>query len=387
MIASSDVGEAATAASLAVSPPVAPSPSRVQAVRERLAGQLVLAPLTRGGNLPFRRLCAGYGARITFSEMAHAREVVRGGSRELALLRRHADEELFGAQLAVRKADLAIRAAHEALERGADFIDVNLGCPIDGVVRKGMGAALLEKPRRLEKLLVPLRSAIDVPLFVKIRLGYREADINAVEVARVAEACGVDALTVHGRTREQRYRRPADWDRIAEVAGAVAIPVIGNGDILHARDARHRLATSGCAAVMAARGALIKPWVWEDFGSGDDRPWSAEDRLAMMRRWVALAVDQWGGDEHAFLRIRAFLEFHVDFWRRYVPSDVPVSGEDTLQGRTSFVPRTELEALLRAPDDEGIARACNLILESFDPPPAALQPSKVRRDPTAGGWS
>jgi tRNA-dihydrouridine synthase 3 len=358
-----------------------------ESLRAELQGRLVLAPLTRGGNLPYRRLCAELGAHVTFSEMAHAPMVARRDKREMVLLRRHPSEPVFGVQIAARDPEVATRAAAVAFEAGADLVDVNCGCPIDGVVRRGLGAALLEKPRRLEKLVAGLRAAFEAPITVKIRSGYREGKENAPAVAALAESAGADAVTVHGRTREQRYRRPADWDVVARVAASVGIPVVGNGDVLLASDALARLRDTGCAAVMAARGALIKPWIFEDFAHGADRPRTGEERLAIYRRWVSHALEHWGDDEHGFVRLRAFLEFHVDWWRRYVPEDAAADGAGGMQSRTSFEPRDALEAVLAAPDDEGIARACELILEAFDPPTAARRPSAERRDASAGGWS
>ena len=287
-------------------------------------------------------------------------KVARGGRRERVLLRHHASERVFGVQFTGRSLEDVARAAVVAVEAGAAFVDLNFGCPIDFVVRRGMGAAMLEKPRRVERVIAAVREAVAVPVFMKIRTGFREGKENAVAVARAGEAAGVDAITVHGRTREQRYRRPADWDRISEVAAAVTVPVIGNGDILRGVDAEQRLRDSGCTAVMAARGALIKPWIWEELGGGEERSWSSEERLALYRRWVELATENWGADEHGFLRIRAFLEFHLDFWRRYVPPGVDVEGDDTMQGRTSFEPRDALEELLQVKDDEALDRANEL---------------------------
>lgn len=354
-------------------------------VADVLRGEVVLAPLTRAGNLPYRRLCVEQGARVTVSEMAHARHLAKRTRREMVLLRRHASESHFGVQLTARRPDVAVAGARVAVESGARFVDLNCGCPIDAVVRAGEGAALLAKPRRLEAILRALRDALEVPLFVKIRAGYSDGKENALEIARLAEDCGADALTVHGRTRQQRYRRPADWDLIAEVAAGLSIPVIGNGDILHARDALHRLATSGCAAVMVARGALVHPWIWRDLADGEDRARSSEERLAVYRRWVELALQHWGDDERGFVRVRSFLELHVDFWRRHVPPDAETDGEPGMQERVSFTPRDELEAVLQAPSVEAMHRACDVILEAFDPPPAALQPSPLRRS-SSGGW-
>ena len=362
------------------------APSR-QGLADALRGRLVLAPLTRGGNLAFRRLCAEMGAGITFSEMAHAVLLGKGERRELALLRRTDDSGLFGVQIAAREPGPGAKAVRMALDAGADLVDLNCGCPIDSVVRRGEGAALLDKPRKLERLLQGLREAAgDAPLLVKIRLGFREGKENAEAIAKIAEDAGADAITVHGRTREQRYRRPADWDRIAEVAASTSLPVIGNGDVLHASDAIRRLAESGCVAVMAARGALIKPWLWQDLAEGGDRSRTPDERLAVYRRWVELAVATWGSDEYGWRRVRWFLEFHVDWWRRYVPEDAGRTGDNTLQGRTQFAPRDEAEAILLAPEPGDLHRACDLILAPFEPPPIALTPSGQAPDPTAGGW-
>lgn len=355
--------------------------------REILRGAVVLAPLTRGGNLAFRRLCAELGAPVTFSEMAHAVLLCKRERRELALLRRSPQERVFGVQIAAREPEPGAKAVAMALEAGADLVDLNCGCPIDSVVRRGEGAALLDKPRKLERLVAALRVAAgDAPLFVKIRLGYHEGKENALAIARIAEDGGADALTVHGRTREQRYRRPADWERIAEVAAAASIPVIGNGDILHASEARLHLRDSGCTAVMAARGALIKPWIWQDLDSAEDRARSPAERLVIYRRWVEHAVETWGSDEYGWRRVRWFLEFHADWWSRYVPEDAGFTGDNTLQGRTQFEPRDQEEMILAARSPEGIHAACDLILAPFEPPPIALTPSGKAPDPTAGGW-
>ncbi len=328
------------------------------------------------------------GATVTVSEMAHAVLLAKGERRERALLRRHASELRFGVQIAAREAELGAKAVRIALEAGADFVDLNCGCPIDSVVRRGEGAALLEKPRKLERLVIAMREAAgDAPVFVKIRTGFKEGKENVLAIARLVQDAGADALTIHGRTREQRYRRPADWDRVAEVASELSIPVIGNGDILHARDARERLAGSGCTAVMAARGALVKPWLWADVAAGEDRSRTPDERLAIYRRWVEHAVELWGGDEYGWRRVRWFLEFHVEWWRRYIPEDVAPLEDIALQGRSQFTPRDETEALLAGTDDASLHAACDLIVRPFDPPATALCPSGKAPDASAGGWT
>src|SRR5205809_826713 len=147
-------------------------------LRSSIRGKAILAPLTRGGNLPFRRLCAEFGADITLSEMAYSRFVVKGEGRELALLRRHETERLFGVQLAAKSIEEGANAALIAAERGADFIDINCGCPIHDTVRRGLGAHLLKKPAALGKLVTGLVSALPIPVTVKIRTGWSDENIN-----------------------------------------------------------------------------------------------------------------------------------------------------------------------------------------------------------------
>src|SRR5687768_6631367 len=173
-------------------------------------GKVFLAPLTKGGNLPFRRLCLAHGCTVTMGEMAYAYQVVRRSKSELALLRKHPDESCFGAQIAASKPADAIAAVNAAAERGAAWVDLNCGCPIHDVVKRGMGATLLQRPAQLARLVGEIVRASPVPISVKIRLGWTEREQNASEVARLIEEAGAAALTVHGRTREQRYSRAAD---------------------------------------------------------------------------------------------------------------------------------------------------------------------------------
>jgi tRNA-dihydrouridine synthase 3 len=175
-------------------------------------GRVFLAPLTKGGNLPFRRLCLRHGCSVTMGEMAYAYQVVKRSKSELALLRKHADETEFGAQIAASKSSDAIAAGLAAVERGASWVDLNCGCPIHDIVRRGMGAVLLQRPAHLGRLVGEMVKGIPVPVTVKIRLGWAEGEQNASEVAKVIEEAGAAAVSVHGRTREQRYSRAADWE-------------------------------------------------------------------------------------------------------------------------------------------------------------------------------
>jgi tRNA-dihydrouridine synthase 3 len=291
------------------------SPGRQQIFRDAV----VLAPLTKGGNLPFRRLCVELGAKVTVSEMAVARDVVRGRRGEMALLRRAPEETCFGVQLADRHPDQLANACRIAVERGADFVDLNLGCPIDLFCRRGLGAALLRKPGKVGTLVAAMRDAVDVPVTIKMRLGYEDHKPKFLDVASEAIANGVDAITLHGRSRSQRYRRAADWARVMELVQSVDVPVIGNGDILGYADANRHRKESGCASVMVARGALIKPWIFREIEDGRDYLLDATDRLDLLRRYRSLALSHFRDDERGRNRVREFLHWHLDFLSRYRP--------------------------------------------------------------------
>jgi nifR3 family TIM-barrel protein len=219
-----------------------------------------MAPMTKGSNLPYRQLCQEFGARVTMSEMAVARRLRQKRRSEFALIRRAADERFFGVQLAGNNPEEMAWAAQLVESRGADLVDVNLGCLIDYFTSKGLGAALAREPRRVRRIVEAMKQAVKVPVTVKIRLGWNDQHRNFLDVARSAVEGGADAVFVHGRTRAARYTMNADWNAIAEVAAAVPVPVIGNGDLLFAPDVQAGL-RSGCAAVMSARGAhrLLPP--------------------------------------------------------------------------------------------------------------------------------
>ena len=350
-----------------------------------LPGALVMAPMTKGSNLPYRRLCVELGARVLVSEMVVARRLKQRRRGEFALVRRAPDEPCFGVQLAGNQPDEMAWAAALAESRGADFIDVNLGCPIDHFTRKGLGAALGRQPSRVRRIVEAMRRAVTVPVTVKIRLGWNATTRNYLDLARAAVEGGAAAITVHGRTREARYRHPADWDAIAEVASTFAVPVIGNGDLLFAHEIRQRLATSGCAAVMTARGVLIKPWIFRE-AAGDHWDITADERLQIYRRYVDLAKAHWRRpagmdgepaatadtiDDYGRERLREFLRWHVGFWVRYAPRR-PDGSWPTMQGREpAFEPRSPLEALFARSDEPAIDYITDELIDggNFDAPP------------------
>lgn len=278
---------------------------------------LALSPMAVGGNLPYRRLCRSFGAQLTCSEMVLAHKLVDGG--EKPLLRHHPDEDAFGVQLAGKHPEVMAEAARLAEAAGARFIDLNFGCPIDLIVKRGSGAALLQRPGRLAEIVAGVRAAVTVPVSVKLRLGYSEDRLNVVDLARRCEDAGASALGVHGRTRAQRYRQSARWELIDEAAAAVSIPVLGNGDIFTPWDLRRRRRETRLRSFLIARGALIKPWIFRELL--DDSPWypTAAERFAIMRRFVDLALEHFGADQKGQDRVERFFLWHCGFWNRYHP--------------------------------------------------------------------
>jgi tRNA-dihydrouridine synthase 3 len=346
-------------------------------LRDTIQGALILAPMTKGSNLPYRRLCQELGARVTMSEMTVARRLKQKRRSEFALIRRASDERFFGVQLAGNKPDEMAWAAALAESRGADLIDVNLGCPIEYFTSKGLGAALAREPRRVFRIVEAMKKAVTVPVTVKIRLGWNDEHRNFLDVARAAVDGGADAITVHGRTRAARYKNAADWCAIADAASAIPVPVVGNGDVLWGHDVQPAFDRSHCTAVMSARGALIKPWLFREVREGDLDP-AAEERVAVYRRYVELAKAHWGDDEHGRARIREFLLWHLGFWCRYAPPR-PDGTFPAMQHRETWTPRSPLEALLARADlpaHEFLAGA--LIDDSPIDPAQAPEPAAAR---------
>jgi tRNA-dihydrouridine synthase 3 len=344
----------------------------------QLPGAVVMAPMTKGSNLPYRRLCVELGATITTSEMTLARRLKQRKSGEFALIRRFPGEPCFGVQLASIKPDEAAWAAALIAARGADFVDLNCGCPIDYFTRKGLGASLGRHPNRLRRLVEAIKkAAAPLPVSAKIRLGWSDDDRNYLKQAQAAVDGGADALIVHGRTRNARYRFAADWRAIGEIAAAVPIPVIGNGDLLFPHEIVEARRVSGCAAVMVARAALIKPWIFREATSGY---WdiTATERLAIYRRYAELAREHWGTDEHGLTRVRTFIAWHFDFWCRYVPRQADGSFPSMQQRSRVTAPESPLDALLARQDPpaaeyvaERLTRDLPIEPELAPPPPSA----------------
>jgi len=258
-----------------------------------LKNNLFLAPMAGITDLACRTVARGCGASLCYTEMISADGLARKTRYSEEYLASTVHDSPLGVQLFGSKPAVMAEAARLADERGADLIDVNMGCPVKKVVRTGAGAALMRDPRQVDAIIREMRSATALPLTVKVRSGWSAGSINAVEIARIAEARGADAIAVHSRTALQGYRGTADWRVIEEVKEAVRIPVIGSGDLWSAADVMDMMNITGCDAVMIARGSLGNPWIFEQLCSMLRRgfaPPTPTEREEMIRRHLEMSV-------------------------------------------------------------------------------------------------
>jgi tRNA-dihydrouridine synthase B len=223
-----------------------------------------LAPMAGITNAPFRLIARECGSGLTTTEEMDAAALLMNHPHADAIAASYPEEGPLAMQLLGKDADILVRAAERAQALGADIVDLNMGCPMPKITAKGKGAALMRDVMGTALILRALRKALAVPLTIKIRGGWDDEHLNAVEVAQMAEGEGVDAITVHPRTRSQRFTGKAPWAIIREVVEAVRIPVTGNGDVRSMGEARRMMAETGCQSVMIGRGALGSPWIFDE---------------------------------------------------------------------------------------------------------------------------
>ena len=308
-----------------------------------LAGRAVLAPMAGAGDRAFRETCARFGAAYTVSEMVSSKALEFGDQKTAELMElgeeaRPAAIQIFGTEPAV----MAL-AAKKAMAFSPDFIDINMGCPAPKITGPGAGSALMKTPRLCGEIVAAVADAVPVPVTVKMRSGWDENSVNAVETASICEQAGAAAVAVHARTRSQMYEPPAHWDVIKAVKQAVKIPVVGNGDVTDAQSAARMLEETGCDAVMVGRAALGNPWIFRqinDYLTESCRivppPEICERMLAMVRHIDLMC--RYKGESRAMKEARK----HVGWYLR------GLRGAAEFRRRAGFLEtRGQLDGLVR----------------------------------------
>lgn len=276
---------------------------------------VILAPMAGVTDLPFRVLCREQGCGMVCTEMVSAKAITYKNKNTFLLMETVPQERPVSLQLFGSDPDIMAEAARMIADRDFDVLDVNMGCPVPKVVNNGEGSALMKQPELAGRIVRSLVEAIDKPVTVKIRKGFDDDHINAVEMAKIAEANGAAAVAVHGRTREQYYSGKADWEIIAKVKDTVSIPVIGNGDIFTPEDAKNMMEQTNCDGVMIGRGAQGNPWIFHQIktyletGMVPEKPPFSEV-CRMILRHAKMQIE-WKGEKRGMREMRSHAAWYT----------------------------------------------------------------------------
>ena len=280
-----------------------------------LEGNIVLAPMAGVTDLPFRLLCKEQGADLICTEMVSAKGIFYNNKNTEDLLRIDDRERPVSLQLFGSDPDIISEMAKKIEHRNFDILDINMGCPVPKVVNNGEGSALLKNIPLAAKIIEKTVKAIDKPVTVKFRKGFGADEVQAIEMAKAAEAAGAAAVAVHGRTREQYYSGKADWEIIAKVKDTVSIPVIGNGDIFTPEDAKNMMEQTNCDGVMIGRGAQGNPWIFHQIKTyletgmvPEKPPFSKVCRMILRHAKMQI---EWKGEKRGMREMRSHAAWYT----------------------------------------------------------------------------
>ena len=338
-----------------------------------LNDKLILPSLCTFANLPFRKIVKKYGCDITMSEMVMSQSLIEGKSSEWALAKKDPIEDIFGIQICTGEKSKAYKSI-KLLDKFCpytSFYELNCACPIDLVYNKGMGARLCETPTRVKTLLSAMRNATNKPVLIKVRTGKSENTI-AKNLIPFLYDYGAGNVSIHGRTKNQRYSKDADWDYIEECVKVSKIPVIGVGDIYRYTDFENAK-KRGVNSVAIARGALVKPWIFKEIKDKIDYDISSSERIEILRNFAEFGLIHWGSDEKGVNTVREFMCHHLTFMSRYIPVHCCVEGGfvPSLKARTyeGICYRDEMEKLLASNKNADMIKITEMFLgkapESF----------------------
>lgn len=358
----------------------------------------ILAPLTTVGNVPFRRICHSFGADVTFSEMIVSLPLLQGSKSEWALPRAHISERsdlgngrkgIFGVQICGSSVWQSIKATEVLADicNEIDFIDLNCGCPIDLIYKQGAGSALLDSHTKMIKMLRGMTYVSNsIPITTKIRMGTKDNKPNAIKlITRLKNELNLSAVVLHGRSRQQRYTKKANWEYIRECASMInamreydaynenckenaeigysyPMAFIGNGDIYSWEDWEAAM-MSGIDTAMIARGALIKPWIFEEIDSKQYIDKSSNQRLDILKQFCEYGLDYWGSDDFGVNTTRRFLCEFLSFFHRYVPVSMLEVLPPHIQDRPPlWQGRNEMEILLASGNSQDWVKISEMFL-------------------------